>query len=222
MTVTVGKESEAREYTVHTSWITLSSGFFQKAMSKNWKEAQEKSLTLPEHEPDTFERYLHWVYSKNVVLDKAPCPCSPKCAISFKADYPGCSKRHSLTLAKMYLLGDYLDDRRFCNTVIDLMKHVWDESADFLPSGTTQYIWQTAPSDSPLRHLALEIWKTDLKCLSTGSELEKVPTSFLVELLVSIGNRFAEDFDSDGNEEESLLEQACSFHKHVDDSDACN
>jgi hypothetical protein len=60
--VIVGEE-EASFY-VHRNVICESSSFFKAALNGTFKESAEGKVILPEDDPDTFERFLQWIYTK--------------------------------------------------------------------------------------------------------------------------------------------------------------
>jgi hypothetical protein len=91
-------------------------------LKDNWKEGQEKHVDLVDHEPEALEDYINWLYTQNVTLKDAKEKCKhhrPSAIQAHQGSY--CSRKHCLKLAKMYILGDYLNDMQFCNAVIGAM-----------------------------------------------------------------------------------------------------
>jgi len=88
-------------------------------MNPNWKEGSEKRITIPDHDPATFEGYLNWVYSERITLKEHEVCISCAKGVSGNAH---CARSQSLELANMFILGDYLNDVRFCNAIIDDVK----------------------------------------------------------------------------------------------------
>jgi hypothetical protein len=60
--------TKTKDYIVHESVIRRHSPFFDAAMSKDWKAAQERLVPLPKHKPSTFELYLGWIYSHQITI----------------------------------------------------------------------------------------------------------------------------------------------------------
>lgn len=56
-------EQQASFY-VHRNLICKSSSFFKAALSGSFKEATEGKVILPEDDPDVFEQFVQWVYTK--------------------------------------------------------------------------------------------------------------------------------------------------------------
>jgi hypothetical protein len=135
-TVCVGKE--VKEFVVIKSIATRSSKFFQAAMSRDWKEALEKRVMLPETEVRVFEGYLQWLYTGDLTL----------------------SQNDLYEEIELYILGDFLDDAKFRNSLLDsLMSGFHDEN--FVPTAlVVQLAWDKTPSDSWLRQAILELWST--------------------------------------------------------------
>lgn len=97
--VRVGGPAEQRVFTILQSIATKSSEFMQTTFSGERRESREKSVSLPETKVADFEVYLEWLYKGQVVtLDHM--------------SYLGA------TLIRLYVLGDFLVDDRFCNAVI--------------------------------------------------------------------------------------------------------
>jgi hypothetical protein len=101
--VAVGKK--AKEIPVITSIATRSSKFFQAAMQHDWKEAHEKRVPLPETKVDVFEGYLQWLCTGQITLADLDSDLDPE-------------QRWFIQSVCFYVLGDYLDDLKFCHAVL--------------------------------------------------------------------------------------------------------
>lgn len=60
--VVVGEAEETKEFHVHEGIICPRSGFFAKAMTEPWSEADERKVTLSAEEPNVFSLYLQLLY----------------------------------------------------------------------------------------------------------------------------------------------------------------
>lgn len=219
LTVLVGRDGNVEEFTAYKSYLTKSSEFFRAAMNRDWKEAQENSVTIQDHEPETFDAYLGWLYSANISLDKDKCQL---CLKLKSASGSPCNKVHSLELARMYVLGDYLSDKHFRNAVIDLMKKGALASDCYLPASTVQYIWNRTTSGDPLRKSMLEIFKTDLLYPERlQAWLNALHKDILVDFLVSISDSIIETGPLDPSGSAELLRVEHSFHAQSDDGQCC-
>lgn len=97
---------EAKELVLIKSIAKRSSKFFQAAMSRDWKEAFEKRVMLPETEVNVFEGYLQWLYTGHITF-----------TCSIDVEYSA--------MSTFYILSDFLDDLAFRNAVLNeaLAKH---------------------------------------------------------------------------------------------------
>lgn len=136
-TVCVGEEAE--EFVVIQSIATRSSKFFQAAMSRDWKEAREKRVMLPDTKVEVFEGYLQWLYTGQITITNPD------------TDY--------LELVTLYIIGDFLDDVAFRNATLEGMISFFDEGTGVSLPGAkaTQLAWDKTPSNSPLRQLIREM-----------------------------------------------------------------
>lgn len=62
MKVIVGEEQAS--FYVYRNVICNSSPFFKAALSGTFKEADESKVVLPEDDPEVFEQFLQWIYTK--------------------------------------------------------------------------------------------------------------------------------------------------------------
>lgn len=131
-------------------------------------------------------------------------------------------------LVQMYILGDYLDDTRFCNAVVDEWSDDmsdWDDSLVAEEAGwpSIKLAWTETMYDSPLRSRIIEQWKPrvadskKIAWLRTCAE-EHVPREFLIDLLAQVGES---QTGMSAKERKDKIQRGdkCRFHKHVDDTD---
>lgn len=172
---------------VHKDIICARSKFFQAACSERWlsSKASEKKIKLPEVDPQSFQKYLGWVYSGELDLSNfEPTSISS----STFSDYGyGIVMSHDFhTVAKyieLYLLGDKLDDIDLRNKTMRTL--VLDAST--IPHWTTTHrVWSNTPETSSLRRMIVdrEIARTGRKFLA--SNLTKYPTEFVEQVALSL------------------------------------
>jgi hypothetical protein len=150
--ISVGEEENGKSFTVHVSVTTKSSEFIQAALSNKWKEGQEKRINFPGTDTGTLEGYLDWLYSQQITLEDVEEPCG------ICEDHEGsslCNCAHSLGLVKMYVLGDYLNDLRFCNAVMDIIKSAVARSPCVPNFATIAWVWEHTSVDCPVRECFL-------------------------------------------------------------------
>ncbi|KAK5162935.1 uncharacterized protein LTR77_011096 [Saxophila tyrrhenica] len=144
-TVHVG--TERKQYMLHTSFATKTSGFFRIAANGRWKESKDNKLTLPDVRPSTFEVYLEWLYTDKIVLLETETgrnpDGTPKLRKGADTAYP--------QLLRLYCLAQYLLDLTFQNTVIDhLIKSVLHFKVHPGVSDV-KTIWPLVPDNSPIK-----------------------------------------------------------------------
>lgn len=67
MTIEVGV-SKTRYY-VHKDYLKHHSGYFRKALSNSWKEAEERLITFTDIEVAPFNVFIHWLYTQTIPKD---------------------------------------------------------------------------------------------------------------------------------------------------------
>jgi len=65
-TIIVGPEKIS--HAVHQQALVRSSGFFRAACNGNFKEAEEKTIRLPEMDKEAFKSYVQWAYTNEVAV----------------------------------------------------------------------------------------------------------------------------------------------------------
>ncbi|KAF1920341.1 hypothetical protein BDU57DRAFT_425817, partial [Ampelomyces quisqualis] len=176
--VVVGSGNNTREFGVHEALLTSRSEFFDKAMGKGWKEAEEKVVKLPEDDPDAFALYEQLIYTGNIP------------AFSDAPD-------RFISLVRLYVLAEKLQDIKTKNSAVDaIIAKVSHESesiassnlfqAPCLPSNKAiRIMYEHTPSHCPGRQALLDcyIWYGQSESESNyDSDDEKVPRQFLKDL----------------------------------------
>lgn len=166
---------------MHNSFATKTSKYLQAAIKDDWKEGQEKHVSLTDHEPEALEGYINWLYTKEITLNNAEKKCEHHGPDRDQASQDSdCIYMHCLDLVKMYILGDYLNDMRFCNAVIDTL--------DLMKGCVTgvdaiNWVWSNTMQNNPLRVFLLEQWAAEVESdLQDMIDFMKV---FLIESLTS-------------------------------------
>ncbi|KAF2642246.1 hypothetical protein P280DRAFT_467641, partial [Massarina eburnea CBS 473.64] len=66
VTIEVGPEPETQRFHVYTALLTYYSDYFAKTLSGDWKEAQDRTITLPDIDPRIFSIFVDWLYTKRL------------------------------------------------------------------------------------------------------------------------------------------------------------
>lgn len=94
-----------QDFYVHETLFTASSEFARMALKKDWKEAEDGVVPLPEDDTHSFGLYQQWLYTGNIFINRRPEPVQ--------------GQEHYDLLVKAYLLGEKLIDCNFKDTIID-------------------------------------------------------------------------------------------------------
>jgi hypothetical protein len=115
--VLVGTAPEQKLFTVHRDIATKRSGFFRAAKSGRW--TQTKPTDLQEHDPDTFNRYLHCLY-RNAVPEHIlpPATLDKESFEQYVANVKHSADRQFEYLVDLYILADSLIDPITANMAI--------------------------------------------------------------------------------------------------------
>lgn len=157
-----------KEFMLHTNVASRSSGFFRAAMNNDWRESQQNRVTLGEIEASEFERYLQWLSTHDhSFLD----------GISFRR------------LAKLYILGDFLDDSAFRTEMLKRFTSKAITTNTYPELDIITLVWDQTPEHSPLRKLIVETWTTSsIQRLAKqfANQDHEVPKAFVVDCLYRI------------------------------------
>jgi hypothetical protein len=123
--------------------ICTSSKFFRAACSRRWFKDRERVIRLRDVQPPDFQVYVHWSYSGNLVVEDD----------ATKSD-------RGMNLARMYIVGDVLDDVKLRNSATQLLNALVIAQGFFCPR-VIRLVWEnTAPSSS------LRKWTVDTAILA--------------------------------------------------------
>ena len=143
--VSVGGGHSKQDFNVPELFAVKSSQCMQTTLGGDWKESHEKRVSLLEVEVSDFEVYLEWLYTGH--------------AVTLDALY-----NLGTTLVRLYLLGDFLIDDRFCNAVIDTL--IRDSRAHYpwtiFLSEDIDYVRRKTVPGSRLRKVLVDLIIRDL------------------------------------------------------------
>lgn len=181
-TLRVGANAGAvEEFSVHEVVLKETSGFFQAAVKKEWKEGSQRIIDMPEDTPEVVSVYVDWLYSDRIYPKTGELPVD--------AGTHGAESEH---LAKLYVFGEKIQDDCFCDAVVTaLTKHIdrKTSSGRFGPSNeAVKVMMEGTARNSPGRRLMLELLA---KCVSgqwiqvNRGSFEAIP-GLLADLVVEI------------------------------------
>ncbi|KAK5134579.1 hypothetical protein LTR08_006365 [Meristemomyces frigidus] len=202
ITFDVGKDDKKKRFLVHEKTIMSRSKFVRLALDKEWKEAQERTIPLPDDEPAVFKLYQLWCYYTRVFSQD-----------NSNAIY-GTSGTEFRLLVQAYNLGDKLLDTHFKDAVLDCIIDTLRSTSKF-DVRLTGLVYDNTTERSPLRRLwqDIYIWASNPSWLDE----EFVGDFIHAELLLDLGKRHM--MFNNGQRPASvpyLQESACGYHEHVE------
>ncbi|KAF2675899.1 hypothetical protein K458DRAFT_196227 [Lentithecium fluviatile CBS 122367] len=101
--VVVGPEGAEQMYFVHESLLVERSHFFNRALNGKWRESDDKTVLMPDDEPEIVLAYLQLLYTGNLPIQESPRD----------------KRKEFEILIELYILADKLQDPKSMNLVID-------------------------------------------------------------------------------------------------------
>jgi hypothetical protein len=193
-----------KAFLVHETLFRSQSPFFEAALGKEWKEAEERVVKLPEHAPKAFEVYLRWVYSHRIRLS-LPTNTNQETIETFGV------------LCRAYVLGDVLRDYDFKDAIVDAITHFYQLAGWRLPTEHSAYIYENTPPEAKIRRvlvfLAVGV-NGELEASIHKKECRKFTNvDFLSDVVEQMSKRLDADQYSDINPLEAGW-RACQYHEH--------
>ena len=201
ITIVVGS-AEPIKFRVHENLIRGRAPFFEKALSRDWKESEEKIVKLPLQEPKTFELYKNWLYSFRI--------------------YSQTDIAEYLLLVNAYIMGDMLQDPDFKDAIIDA---IVDKAApvSIYPLALTKNVYENTLPASPLRRLFV-----DFHVAGSGNpdgwwyNDPQNSTYYTVEALFHIAGGLDKHRVHGFNSQKApFLHKPCHYHEHVKAEKTC-
>lgn len=196
-------DEEKKNFIIHTSFATKSSKFIRAALAGDWKEAREKLIPLPEARVADFQIYTEWMYTGRIA----------------NRAYDG-SSDNSVTLVRLYILGEYLGDTRFSNTIMDNLLQIScsPQSPMVFGSDTVGMAWEHTLPGSPLRMALAQLIICHVCDCHYSAHFNDVGTwskEVSAEVFKQIGTH------ARTSSYPLPYEGKCAFHKHDEEDPNC-
>jgi hypothetical protein len=202
--ICVGAKPKQVDFCVHENLIRLSSRFFDAALIHDWKESQERIVRLPDCNVRAFRIYVQWLYTSQ---------------LHTKTHFSHASATEDqwewANLVKAYLLGDYLQDIDFKDTIMDAMIE-WGHEADRkcinAPPHSSVEIYQQTSNTSPLRKFVVDFTTRSLiDSFHVSMSDFQFPSDFLAAVVTNLAERIrpGNDVTSD-----FVGKKYCQYHCH--------
>lgn len=186
VTVIVGHLSRSRRFIAHKDVLCRSSKFLG-AQSSGDRLSADKTIVLREQNPTAFSIYLNWCYTSQVDL-WAGEPSPTTWVDRSGAQRPGTGLRYE-HLIRSYILGETIEDMRFCNTLIDSWFQLKDEAKHLPGPDETNLIFGDLSETSKLRELV-----THELAYTLDYELYKpMEVSYMRNVTASVAGRYIDD-----------------------------
>jgi hypothetical protein len=132
-----------RRFTIHEGLIRTRSDFVQLALRGEWKEARERTIPLPEDDPDVFSVYQQFLYGGLIYTSYKNAPSRPD------DEYK--------VLVKAYILGEKIMDQEFKDSIVDAIIEKLRTLRRF-DTQLTDLVSDNTPFASPLRRLWMDAY----------------------------------------------------------------
>jgi hypothetical protein len=162
---------------VHECFI-IHADFFRRALNGNWAESDDRVITMMEDDPEIFDKYLHFVYTKEF-------PAMPHAALvsdQILGEYR--------MLARVYVLAEKLQDTRTKNAVVQAMMNLSqrkDEAGKLRmpdPEAITILYSGTVHSSAGRRLVVDLCFVVDAESLRKN--IDNLPKDFLGDLAIAL------------------------------------
>jgi hypothetical protein len=164
----------SNQFLIYGYIITTSTSRLLKTLFEDPK-ARAKGIILHNTKTDILHSYVHWLHTRELVSRNKE---------GFSS-YP--------ELVDLYLLGETLEDRTFCQEVVDAIVDVRYEARKWPGCTVINDVWERTAPESPLRKVMKELWASTLVdkamvFLKTAPE-PGYPKDLILSLLETLAGR---------------------------------
>lgn len=151
VTIRVGSEETAKQFSAHEAILRENSPFFRTALDKRWKEGRTQRIDLPRDDGDVVAAFLDWSYFKIIASKPVSPPALPMDDGEF--DF----------LARLYCFAERTCCDAFADDIIDAMALKTDEVANdgtrtFPSHSAIMILYSGTPSGSPARRFVVDMY----------------------------------------------------------------
>ncbi|KAJ4384409.1 hypothetical protein N0V86_000008 [Didymella sp. IMI 355093] len=179
--VNVSHGDNLNSFHIYADLLTSRSEFFKKALSRAWKEAEERKVDLPEVDTAVFKLYLNHIYTGELAVIPVPLPKE------HKNMYVGVAEKKRL--AELYVLAKLLQDVKCKNAVLKaFIASTYTKHPDgewYTPgSSIVHIIYSGTPDKSLMRRFVVDLY-TEFAEEGWVVKASRWPTDFIHELTLS-------------------------------------
>jgi hypothetical protein len=128
--------------------VRATSIFIRDALSECSREGKEKTIRLPEQDPNKFLVYLDFCHLNEIYLRDIP-----ELERHFIEDERDCNRDQFHRLYKCYVMGNMLKDNTFCNAIVDTWFDLRLDKSNRLSIETIEAIFENLPQGCQLQRL---------------------------------------------------------------------
>lgn len=217
--VLVGKDDQQKKWTVHKTFLTRTSELFQKCCSSGWKEAKERTVELPETDPDNFATYLQWLYTRELVATETPDLHELK-----TEDRQVRAEAASAIFATLIALGtlaDMLMDSAFENAVVDEIIKT-KEATEKVPSpAKINIIYANVPRNCNIKRLIVDYYASEVNTNFLIEERDYLHEDVIFDIMVRLHKDRKESAENGFDRLRPTWERRCDYHTHNDEVPIC-
>lgn len=192
-------KAPVKSYRVHKGVLTFYSGFFDKALKGEFKEAAQNAVDLPETEPAVFDSVQNWLYSHQLHPAKEADP----------------KKMSYLQIQKLWVFGDAHNIPALQNDAINLLHQAIVEQWT-VPSSSLHHLYDNTMPNAPLRRYCIDIISNSSSAASLLSKNKDQQKLFPKEALVDILKVVWTDGHKVQSKEAVKMWNMCEYHVHED------
>ncbi|KAF2849341.1 hypothetical protein T440DRAFT_399272 [Plenodomus tracheiphilus IPT5] len=160
---------------IHKDVLCKTSGFFHAAMKQEWSAQRTQPIDLTDVNPDLFELYVQWLYSKKVSIQ----------AILNEENEAPVS-----VLVKSYILGARLADSKYQKATMKTLFLYAHKTETYPDEQTMRLAYRYTLSFDPLRKLLIDFWVCKASVTwSDGSLVERLGIEIANELIKALIER---------------------------------
>ena len=190
---------------MHKNLICEASPFFKNAISRDWKEANEGVVTLPDDNVDVVHCYVRWIYFMKIF--------TPPPQENVKGD-----QSVQEFLGDCYAFGDKIQDLDFKDAIIDAYISQTLQ-LERLSRGMVKIVYAHSQADSPARKLFIDLllWWCRQEPFSDRKRMKsEFPEDFLLDSLAALPKVRTNSYATN-----PLSDTTCIYHEHKNTGGPC-
>lgn len=149
MTVLVGPSRTT--WRLHENLLSSSSDFFKSAFNSGFKETLDDQLTLPEDDPQAFELFVRWLYTRAMSPPSTNAATTTTMTLPFTTSHPPIQ-----TWLRLYVLASKLLVAELENICVNAAWRYYNVGTRRPDIRDVQYIYENTPEGSGMRRLLQE------------------------------------------------------------------